>query len=183
MNMQLIHDVGKKYTKKVPDLKPGSTVRVHQKIKEGEKERVQVFEGLIIAVSAGNGPAKTFTVRKIVEGIGVEKVFPLYSPNIAKIQVKKEASVRRSKLYYMRKRSGKSARLKEKHLTDEETSVNEVMEAPTGESVEAPAVETPAVEAPVQEEAAPAPEESREEPKAEVKEAAKEETKEESKGA
>lgn len=139
MNMQLIQEVGNKSFKKMPDLKPGSTVRVHQKIKEGEKERVQVFEGLIIAVSAGNGANKTFTVRKIVEGIGVEKVFPIYSPNIAKIQVKKTASVRRSKLYYMRSRSGKSARLKEKHLTDEET--NEIPAAPVKEE---PAQDAPA---------------------------------------
>jgi large subunit ribosomal protein L19 len=136
MNMQLIQEVGNKSFKKMPDLKPGSTVRVHQKIKEGEKERVQVFEGLIIAVSAGNGANKTFTVRKIVEGIGVEKVFPIYSPNIAKIQVKKTASVRRSKLYYMRSRSGKSARLKEKHLSDEET--NEMQPAPVANEVIAP---------------------------------------------
>ena len=128
MNMQLLHEVGKKNLKKVPDLKPGSTVRVHQKIKEGEKERVQVFEGLIIAVNSGNGADKTFTVRKIVEGIGVEKVFPIHSPNIAKIQVKKTSNVRRSKLYYMRQRSGKSARLKEKHLSDEETNEMEVKE-------------------------------------------------------
>jgi large subunit ribosomal protein L19 len=151
MNMQLLHEVGKKNLKKAPDLKPGSTVRVHQKIKEGEKERVQVFEGLIIAVSSGNGADKTFTVRKIVEGIGVEKVFPIHSPNIAKIQVKKTSNVRRSKLYYMRQRSGKSARLKEKHLTDEETNeldVKEevkpvvVAETPVQEATKAPEAET-----------------------------------------
>ena len=149
MNMQLIQEVGNKSLKKMPDLKPGSTVRVHQKIKEGEKERVQVFEGLIIAVSPGNGVNKTFTVRKIVEGIGVEKVFPIYSPNIAKIQVKKTSNVRRSKLYYMRQRSGKSARLKEKHLTDEETNEQIVeKEAPIQETsvMEAPAQDTPVQE-------------------------------------
>jgi len=145
MNMQLIQNVGKKFIKKVPDLKPGVTVRVHQKIKEGEKERIQIFEGLIIAISAGNGPSKTFTVRKIVEGIGVEKVFPLYSPNIAKIQVKKESSVRRAKLYYMRKRSGKSARLREKHIVEEKEVIQEAAkEAPAEKAAEMPAEEAKA---------------------------------------
>ena len=126
MNMQLIQDIGKKFMKKVPVLKPGATVRVHQRIKEGGKERVQVFEGLIIKVNAGNGPNKTFTVRKIVGGIGVEKIFPVYSKNITKIQVTKASDVRRSKLYYMRKRSGKSARLREKHLTEKDVLMEEI---------------------------------------------------------
>lgn len=158
--MQLIQNVGKKFIKKMPDLKPGVTIRVHQKIKEGEKERIQVFEGLVIAIGAGNGPSKTFTVRKVVEGIGVEKVFPLYSPNIAKIQVKKESSVRRSKLYFMRKRSGKSARLREKHLTEEkEAAVQEPVmeEAPVAPEV-APAETAASVPAAAEETTAPAPE-------------------------
>lgn len=108
--------------KKVPDLRPGYTVRVHQLIKEGEKERVQIFEGIIIAINSGYGADKTFTVRKIVEGVGVEKIFPLYSPTIEKIEVKKESKVRRAKLYYMRDLEGKSARLKESFLD----SANEV---------------------------------------------------------
>jgi large subunit ribosomal protein L19 len=126
MNMQLIQQVGKKFMKKVPVIKPGCTVRVHQRIKEGGKERVQIFEGLIIAINSGSGPDKTFTVRKIVGGIGVEKIFPLYSTNITKIQVTKSSDVRRSKLYYMRARSGKSARLREKHLTEKDIVMEEV---------------------------------------------------------
>lgn len=106
--------------KKVPEIKPGYTVRVHQRIKEGEKERVQIFEGLVIAINSGYAADKTFTVRKIVEGIGVEKIFPLHSPLLEKIEVKKESDVRRAKLYYMRKRTGKSARLKETFLDNEE---------------------------------------------------------------
>lgn len=102
--------------KKVPDLRPGYTVRVHQLIKEGEKERVQIFEGIIIAINSGYGADKTFTVRKIVEGVGVEKIFPLHLPTIEKIEVKKESKVRRAKLYYMRDLEGKSARLKESFL-------------------------------------------------------------------
>ncbi|MBI5754308.1 50S ribosomal protein L19 [Candidatus Peregrinibacteria bacterium] len=119
--MSLLQDVQKlAIKKKIPDLKPGYTVRIHQKIKEGEKERVQIFEGLIIKISSGHGADKTFTVRKIVEGIGVEKIFPPYSPNIEKIQVKKEGKVRRAKLYYMTNRFGKSARLQETFVGEEE---------------------------------------------------------------
>jgi large subunit ribosomal protein L19 len=97
----------------LPEIKPGYTVRVHQKIKEGEKERVQVYEGLVIAISHGHGHSKTITVRKIVEGIGVEKIFSLSSPNVVKIEVVRIGKVRRAKLYYMRNISGKAARLKE----------------------------------------------------------------------
>ncbi len=119
--MTLLQDVQRlAMKKKVPDLKPGYTVAVHQKIKEGEKERVQIFEGLIIAIGSGHGADKTFTVRKVVEGIGVERIFPLYSPRIEKIQVKKEGKVRRARLYYMAKRFGKSARLKETFVSENE---------------------------------------------------------------
>lgn len=119
--MSLLQDVQRlAIKKKIPELKPGYTVRIHQKIKEGEKERVQIFEGLIIKINSGHGADKTFTVRKVVEGIGVEKIFPLYSPNIEKIQVKKEGKVRRAKLYYMSNRFGKSARLQEAFVGDDE---------------------------------------------------------------
>lgn len=119
--MSILQEVQKlAIKKKIPEIKPGYTVRVHQRIKEGEKERVQIFEGLIIAINSGYGANKTFTVRKVVEGIGVEKIFPLYSPLLEKIEVKKESDVRRAKLYYMRKRTGKSARLKETFLDNEE---------------------------------------------------------------
>ncbi|MFW0862668.1 MAG: 50S ribosomal protein L19 [Candidatus Komeilibacteria bacterium] len=96
-----------KYDPKSLNLKPGLTVRVHQMIKEtnakGElKERVQIFEGRIIAMKHGLEPGATITVRKISEGIGVEKIFPLFSPNIEKIEIKKEAKVRRAKLYFLR---------------------------------------------------------------------------------
>ncbi len=127
--MQIIQSVQKKFQKQVPIFKAGATVRVHQKIKEGGKERVQIFEGLVIAVNSGSGPDKTFTVRKMVGNFGVEKIFPLYSKNITKIQVTKSSNVRRSKLYYMRKRSGKSARLKETQLTEKDVLMEQV-EAP-----------------------------------------------------
>lgn len=99
--------------KQVPVVKTGYTVRVHQRIKEGEKERTQIFEGLVIKVNSGGGVNKNFTVRRIVDGIGVEKIFPFFSQNIEKVEIVKAGKVRRSKLYYMRDRSGKSIRLRD----------------------------------------------------------------------
>ncbi len=87
----------------LPTLKSGLTVRVHQKIKEGDKQRVQIFEGLVIKISSGSGVSKTFTVRKVVDGVGVEKIFPVQSPNVSKIEVVRASKVRRAKLYYLRK--------------------------------------------------------------------------------
>ncbi len=133
-----IAKIQSKLLKKVPEVKTGYTVRVSQKVKEGSKERIQNFEGLVIKVSHGTGPEKTFTVRKIVEGVGVEKIFPFHSPNITKIHVIKKAKVRREKLYYMRERFGKSARLSEKHVTDEERAAEEArIEAIHAEAVKA----------------------------------------------
>ncbi len=96
----------------VPYFKPGDTVKVHVKINEGEKERIQIFKGAVIRKRKGTANA-TFTVRKISYGVGVERVFPLHSPNIEKIEVVSRGRVRRSRLYYLRKRRGKSARIKE----------------------------------------------------------------------
>ncbi|MBU3901414.1 50S ribosomal protein L19 [Patescibacteria group bacterium] len=104
--------------KKVPEIKSGQTIRVYQRVKEGAKERVQPFEGLVIAVKHGRGLDGTFTVRKISSGVGVEKIYPLHSPTIDKIEVLKKADVRRAKLYYMRERSGKRARMKSKNVVD-----------------------------------------------------------------
>ena len=94
----------------VPALRPGETVRVHVKVVEGEKERTQVFEGIVIAMS-GSGSRAVFTVRKISYGVGVERIFPLHSPRIEKVEVVSRGKVRRAKLYYLRERSGKAARL------------------------------------------------------------------------
>ncbi len=88
--------------KKIPDIRPGDEVKVHQKIKEKDKERIQIFEGLVIA-KKGAGLGKTITVRKISYGIGVERIFPLFAPTIAKIEMVKRNKVRRAKLYYTRK--------------------------------------------------------------------------------
>jgi large subunit ribosomal protein L19 len=134
----IIEAIQKKNLKQVPEVRTGYTVKVSQKVSEGGKERIQHFEGLVIKLSSGAGVEKTFTVRKIVEGIGVEKVFPFHSPNITKIHVVKKAKVRRQKLYYMRERSGKSARLLEKQVTDEERAAEKAkMDALYEEAIKA----------------------------------------------
>ena len=109
--LRLISDASLKA--EAPVLNIGSTVRVHVKIREGERERIQVFEGTIIALK-GSGISSTFTVRRVSYGVGVERVFPVHSPNVAKVEVVRNGKVRRSKLYYLRDRVGKSAKVKEK---------------------------------------------------------------------
>lgn len=102
------------FTKKnIPDVRTGDTIRVHLKVKEGGKERIQIFEGLVIATKHGKGLDGSFTVRKESFSIGVERVFPIHSPRIVKIERVKQSRIRRSKLYYMRELSGKNARLKD----------------------------------------------------------------------
>lgn len=96
----------------IPQFNVGDTVRVHFRIVEGEKERIQVFEGVVIARNRGESPQATFTVRRVSFGEGVERVFPLHSPRVEKVQVTREGSVRRAKLYYLRERAGKAARVK-----------------------------------------------------------------------
>ena len=99
-----------------PAFWPGDNVKVHVKIKEGEKERIQVFQGVVISKRKGNTNA-TFTVRKVSYGVGVERIFPLHSPAIDKIEVVTRGRVRRAKIYYLRKLRGKAARIKERRLT------------------------------------------------------------------
>jgi large subunit ribosomal protein L19 len=102
-----------KVRESIPAFRPGDTINVHVKIKEGNKERVQQFQGTVIQRrGAGNG--ETFTVRKVSNGVGVERIFPIVSPSIDKVEVIKEGKVRRAKLYYMKGRQGKSARIKER---------------------------------------------------------------------
>ena len=97
----------------VPEINIGDTVRVHNRIKEGNKERIQMFEGTVIA-KRGGGISETFTVRRVSYGIGVEKTFPIHSPNVEKVDIVRSGKVRRAKLYYLRDRAGKSAKVKEK---------------------------------------------------------------------
>lgn len=100
----------------IPDIRPGDTVLVHQKIKEGDKERIQIFEGVVLAKKHGKGISSTITVRKVSQGVGVERIFPIHAPFIAKIEIAKRAKVRRAKLYYLRDAKGRKARLKAKEF-------------------------------------------------------------------
>jgi large subunit ribosomal protein L19 len=184
MNTQVLEKVEKPYMKKkFPPFAPGDTVSVHTIIREGDKQRIQVFTGIVIAIK-GSGLRKTFTVRKISYGIGVEKIFPLHSPNIEKIELVKKGKVRRSKLYYMRDRIGKRAlKIKRGELSKaDQEALKEIEELETlgvieGEDEQAKLEAEQEAEAQEQES-----EEQKEEPKAEVedkKEEQKEEKKEE----
>jgi len=130
---------------KIPELKVGDTVKVHQKIKEGNRERIQIFEGIIIK-KQGGGVNATFTVRKIAYGVGVEKTFLVHSPMVEKVELVRVGKARRAKLYYLRDRVGKAAKTKENtaaRIENREITIKEeLVEAPE----EAPAIET---EAPV----------------------------------
>jgi large subunit ribosomal protein L19 len=103
--------------KKMPNLQAGDVVKIHRKIKEGEKERIQVFEGIIIAIKGRQSSSPMITVRKVSFGVGVELIVPIYSPAVEKIELVKRAKVRRAKLYYIREKSAKSLRLKYKDLS------------------------------------------------------------------
>ncbi len=112
--MDLIREVTQQYLKTdIPDFRPGDNLKVHVRLKEGEKERIQIFEGLVIARKHG-GVSETFTVRKISSGIGVERTFPINSPSVAKVEVTRRGRVRRAKLYYIRGLRGKAARIRER---------------------------------------------------------------------
>lgn len=159
---------------KIPVLEIGNTVRVHVKVKEGNRERIQVFEGIIIK-KQGGGLNQTFTVRKISYGVGVEKTFLIHSPMVEKVEVVRVGKARRAKLYYLRDRIGKASRTKEKlgaRIENKEIVLKEeLVEEPVVENEEsavAPVEETPAVETVVEETVAPAEEVATEEaPKAE----------------
>ena len=155
MNKQIIKLQTSQLNAKLPDIKPGDTIKVHQKIKEGDKERIQIFEGLVIARKHGKGISATITVRKVVEGVGVERIFPVHSPMIEKIEVVKSGKVRRSKLYYLREAKGAKSRLKLSKRKDLAAAVapNEkpLMETSEDPTVDAPVEPTPAPETPAEE--------------------------------
>lgn len=127
---------------KIPDLKVGNTVKVHVRVKEGNRERIQIFEGIIIKVQGG-GVNKTFTVRRIASGVGVEKTFLIHSPAVEKVEVTRVGKARRAKLFYLRDRLGKSAKTKEQVGARIETNEITVKEDLAEEAKEeAPSVET-----------------------------------------
>ncbi len=111
--MDLITAIGNEQLKQRPNFAPGDTVRVHAVISEGGKDRIQVFEGIVIA-RQGGGVSETFTVRRVASGVGVERTFPLHSPRVDRIEVTRRGRVRRAKLFYLRGLSGKAARIREK---------------------------------------------------------------------
>lgn len=127
--MDVIQAITDEYKKSdIPAFDVGDTVKVHIKIKEGSRERIQIFEGFVLKRQHG-GVNETFTVRRIASGVGVEKTFPLHSPRIDKIEVVRKGNVRRAKLNYMRKRTGKSAKIKSKIYTEEQLKAMEAAKA------------------------------------------------------
>lgn len=114
MNLISIFNSKTATNKGLPDVRPGQTLKVHQKIKDGAKTRIQIFEGIVIARKHGKGPNATITIRKISNGIGVERIFPLHMPTVEKFEVVKTAKVRRAKLYYLRGKSARETRKKTK---------------------------------------------------------------------
>ncbi len=133
----IAHIEAKHVRKDIPDFRTGDTVRVHTKIKEGDKERIQVFEGVVIAHRRGESRAM-FTVRKVSYGVGVERMFPVHSPRIEKIEVASRGDVRRSRLYYLRKLKGKAARVQQ-----EEGGVEQAAAVPAPAAAPGPAAPVP----------------------------------------
>ena len=154
--MNLINEITKEYQKNdIPKFHVGDTVKVHIKIKEGARERIQIFEGFVLKKQNG-GVSETFTVRRISSGVGVEKTFPLHSPRIEKIELVKEGEVRRAKLNYMRSRTGKSVKIRAKIYTEEQLAVEKAAIEAAKVEAEAKAAEEAAkaeAEAKVKEEA------------------------------
>lgn len=158
MNNKLLNfNLNQRVGKNVSDLQTGDIVKVYRKIKEGAKERIQIFEGMIIAKKGGQSSSPTITVRKVSSGVGVELVLPVYSPSIEKIEVIKKAKVRRSKLYYIRDKSAKSLRLKYKDMAsfaaveEEKSVIKEDDKKVENESALEEKVEVSEAEVPVEE--------------------------------
>ena len=135
--MNIVQSIEKEQLRREANFRAGDTVKVGVRIKEGDKERVQVFEGVVIAMRHG-GSRATFTVRKVSYGVGVERVFPLHSPAIDKIDIVTHGAVRRAKLYYLRDLAGKAARLKERDFGPETAAAV----APEAAATEAPSAQT-----------------------------------------
>ncbi len=144
--MNLLEEVSRKQMRsEIPKFNVGDTVRVHFRIVEGDKERIQVFEGVVIGRNGAESPNATFTVRRVAFNEGVERVFPLHSPRVADVQVTREGRVRRAKLYYLRDRIGKSARVKERLRASSKSKAKaERRAAATAAKAAAKAAEAPA---------------------------------------
>lgn len=113
MNADIIREIEEEQKKQeIPEFNVGDSVKVHNKIREGNRERIQIFEGTVLKKQGGNTSRATFTVRKISNGVGVEKTWPLHSPNVEKIEITRRGKVRRNKLFYLRKLTGKKAKVK-----------------------------------------------------------------------
>lgn len=148
MPHKVLQTQAQQFLQSVPDVQPGYTVRVHERIQEGEKTRIQIFEGLVIGVHKGHvSTDRSFTVRKVVSGIGVEKVFALHSPSIEKIEVKKVAKVRRARLNFLRGRTGKAARMIERFTNEGEFEALKIEKGIEEQRDEAP-IEAAVVEEP-----------------------------------
>ena len=143
---KLIEQFNKAQLKDLPEIRSGDTIKVHQKVKEGDKERIQIFEGVVIAKKHGKGISATITVRKVVGGVGVERIFPIHSPSIDKIEVVRHGKVRRAKLYYLREAKGKKARLKNKEFTEAIATEPAEIVTPEETAVEEKREEAPVVE-------------------------------------
>ncbi|MBL7126467.1 MAG: 50S ribosomal protein L19 [Dehalococcoidales bacterium] len=140
MNVDSLINV--KRNPRIPDLAPGDTVRVYIKVVEGGKERLQPFQGVVIKLQGG-GVGATFTVRRIAYGVGVERTFPLYSPRVERVEIIRHGKVRRAKLYYLRGRSGKAARIKERRVDREKELAQMEKLAAEAQEEEIPAAEEP----------------------------------------
>jgi len=182
-----------KHNPKIPPLAPGDTVKVSSRIVEGGKERIQVFQGVVIRIRRG-GNGASFTVRHVAYGIGVERTFPFFSPRVEKVEIVRHGKVRRAKLYYLRERSGKSARLKERRVSREkllakeqvqvEEEVQEPLEEESEEQIQEEALEqtqevTDQVEEEVPDQIEEAKDEAQEEAEDKVSQEVQEQTQEE----
>ncbi len=155
------HFANQSMKRNIPELRPGDTVRVHQKIREGNRERIQIFEGVVMAVRGGKSINASFVVRRVASGVGVERTFPLHSPNVVKVERLKSSKVRQARLYYLRERFGRLARMRgevrnqENWVESAEPEITEeTAEAPeevTEESAEAEASEVAEAETPEEE--------------------------------
>ena len=178
MDQKIIKFNKKQQHSKFPKISVGDIVRVHRKIKEGGKERIQVFKGLVIAIKGKQSSSPTITVRRVSAGVGIEMIFPIFSPVIEKIEILRHSKVRRSKLYYMRERFGKAAKMKAIELTDEEKDFYKKKKKP--ETATEQAVESPEKKAGDTEKTEGAKKEVKKETKKETKKEIKEEAGKES---